>query len=215
MSEPLTLTTSDRVQIAADWYPVAHPKWFAILLHMRPATKESWKPWAEKLNALGIACLAYDQRGHGASTMSGTIHYESLGDREAKEKPLDLEAAFEWLRETGAEEARTILLGASIGANLAIRFASAHPDIRFVAALSPGINFRGVATDDAIQQLSALQTVVLVASDDDTISADSAATLHDLAPERTVFIQKSGLGHGTIMLEKDPTLFDEIVTHLP
>jgi pimeloyl-ACP methyl ester carboxylesterase len=41
----------------------------AVLAHQYPATADSFGPLVEDLLDLGLACLAFDQRGHGASIM--------------------------------------------------------------------------------------------------------------------------------------------------
>jgi pimeloyl-ACP methyl ester carboxylesterase len=41
----------------------------AVLAHQYPATADSFGPLVEDLLDLGIACLAFDERGHGASIM--------------------------------------------------------------------------------------------------------------------------------------------------
>jgi pimeloyl-ACP methyl ester carboxylesterase len=40
----------------------------AVLAHQYPATSDSYAPLIEDLLDFGVACLAFDQRGHGAST---------------------------------------------------------------------------------------------------------------------------------------------------
>ena len=52
-------------------YPTAnlgkkHP--LAVLAHQYPGTRDSWAPLVADLLDLGVATLAFDQRGHGAST---------------------------------------------------------------------------------------------------------------------------------------------------
>ena len=216
MAERVTFTTSDGVEIVGNYFPVPGSERFAILLHIRPETKESWGSWIQALNARGFSCLAYDQRGHGESTMAGTLDYETQTEEQSRAKRLDLEAAVEFLKGKGAVPANTMFVGGSIGANLAIRFLSEHPDYPFAIALSPGLTYRGVATDDAIVKLSAGQQVILVSSDDDPYgSFESCKTLHGLAPSRTVLIEKSGLGHGTYMTDKDPSLIDELIRRSP
>ena len=67
-----------------------------------------------------ISSLAIDLRGHGES-----------GGGEVAESFLDVQAALAWLKkETGLPLGQTIVIGASIGANLAIQAAAAHADIR-------------------------------------------------------------------------------------
>jgi len=215
MPERVSFATKDGVTIVGDWYAVPNAASFALLLHMRPATKESWRVWAQKLQDRGVACLAIDQRGHGESTNNGLLDYKTFGDEESRGKRFDVEAALGWLRAAGAVHSQMSVWGASIGANLAIRCLMEHADIARAAALSPGINFRGVSTDDAIVALHEGQSVVLVASEDDPHdSFASARKLHHLAPERTHLIERANLGHGTDMLDRDPALFEEILEKL-
>jgi alpha-beta hydrolase superfamily lysophospholipase len=215
MHERVTFTTSDGVEIVGDWYPVPNAKKFAILLHMRPSTKESWREWANELQNRGVACLAYDQRGHGESTMDGKLDYETMSEEESRAKKLDLEAAWKFLKSKHANEEHLVLWGASIGANLAIRFAAEHPRVRDVVALSPGLSYRGVTTDDAILKLTQDQRVILIASDDDAHhSLESCEELHRMAPGQTILIKKTKAGHGTDMLERDATLFYDMLTAL-
>jgi pimeloyl-ACP methyl ester carboxylesterase len=51
-------------------YPTGRPGAvypLAVLAHQYPATRDSFAPLVHDLLAAGIACLAFDQRGHGAS----------------------------------------------------------------------------------------------------------------------------------------------------
>src|SRR5215207_4850335 len=46
---------------AGGMYPLA------VLAHQYPSTSDSFSPLVEDLLDLGVACLSFDQRGHGAS----------------------------------------------------------------------------------------------------------------------------------------------------
>ncbi|MDH4131184.1 MAG: alpha/beta fold hydrolase [Gemmatimonadota bacterium] len=48
--------------------PVARNYPLAVLAHQYPATMDSYAPLIEDLLELGVAVLAFDERGHGAST---------------------------------------------------------------------------------------------------------------------------------------------------
>ena len=213
MSQRVTLTTQDGVELVGTYRHTSQTK-LAILLHMMPATKESWDALADKLFEHGYASLAFDQRGHGESTMGDTLDYKTFTPQQQQAKRLDLEAALDWAHAQGFDNAHIVLIGASIGANLAIRALAQHHEIPLAIALSPGLDYRGVKTDDAIQSLSPNQKVVLVASDDDDRpSWDSVHELHSLNPS-TVLIERHGLGHGTNMIDRDASLVDELLTYL-
>lgn len=44
----------------------------AVLAHQYPATRDSWAPLAADLHAMGVATLAFDERGHGDSIWGPT-----------------------------------------------------------------------------------------------------------------------------------------------
>lgn len=214
MHERVTFTTSDRVEIVGNLDRGGAEK-FAILLHMRPSTKEGWQLFAEKLVAAGYSVLAIDQRGHGESTMGGTLNFETFTEDQSRAKILDVEAAFVYLQSLGATEANTIVVGGSIGANLAIQFLSEHAGMKKAVALSPGLNFRGVTTEDKVARLHEGQNVLIVVSDDDQhTDHDVAQKLQAVKPECVETLLLHGLGHAEKMFDKDPTLMDRIIDWL-
>ena len=207
-------TTSDGVKIMGDWYP-AEGERFALLLHMMPATKESWIHFAEKLGDEGISCLAIDERGHGESTKmsDGTgIDYKQFTDEQQQAKQLDVEAALEWLADNGMTERRLVVVGASIGANLMITALATHKDIPMGIALSPGLDFHGVMTSDSITFLERNQNVLLCASEDDPESFGSVNDLHALNTDCTHRIVLENAGHGTDIFKNDPEFMGQLVT---
>jgi len=214
-TEHVLLVTSDNIEIAAQ-YRTNDDQKAAILLHMMPATKESWDAFARELDHAGYASIAIDERGHGESTMHGTLDYQKFTEQQQQEKILDVQAAFDYLVAEGFDQKNIVVIGASIGGNLAIQFLSEHARVPFAIALSPGLNYRGVKTDGFIKQLHENQHVVLVASDDDDRdAAASIQTLHQLNPSQTSLVEKKNIGHGTTMFEKDSTLMQELIQKLP
>ena len=84
-----------------------------------------------------------------------------------------------------------------------------------VIALSPGLLYRNVSTDDKIVKLHEGQRVLLVASDDDQHRAyEGVQQLHALNPTQTDLILLSGLGHAEAMFDKDPTLMGRVIDWL-
>jgi alpha-beta hydrolase superfamily lysophospholipase len=214
ISERIVLKTSDRVEIVGTYRNTGQSK-IAILLHMMPMTKESWDEFATRLLEVGYASVAIDERGHGESTMNGTLDYKKFTNAQQQAKRLDVEAAIAFAKANGFLEDKMVVIGASIGANLAIQALVDHPDIPFAVALSPGLDYHGVKTDSAITKLRDTQKVVLVASDDDSESFKSVFVLQKNNPSQTILIKRSGLGHGTWMTDKDPKLVQEVLMELP
>ncbi len=213
MPEKISFKTSDGVTIVGNLYKGGSER-FAIYLHMRPSTKEGWDTLATKLQTEhGVTGLAIDERGHGESIMGGELNYEAFTDDKAK--MLDVEAAFDELRKFGATEANTIIIGGSIGANLAIWFMTRHPQMKKVVALSPALLYRGVSTDDKIVLLGLDQHVLLVASDDDPHRAyEGVKKLYELNPAQTEMILLSGVGHAETMIEKQADLTEQVIEWL-
>lgn len=205
--EPIVLNSSDGTRIAGAYYDADQPRGLALLLHMMPATKESWSAFAFALSARGIASLAIDLRGHGASS-GGPEGYKDFSDAEHQAKRLDVEAALDWLRAKGP--APLLVVGASIGANLAIRAAAEHPDILACLALSPGLDYHGVTTADAMGGLRDGQHFLIVASGEDAEAAACADAAEKTPTRAKREVRRlDHAGHGTRMFDGAPGLRDE------
>lgn len=209
MPEKVSFLTSDGVTIFGNVYQGKADR-FVIFLHMMPSTKEGWNSLARRLaDENNVTSMAIDERGHGESTMNGQLDFHAFTEEQQRAKILDVEAAFVYLQTLGATEENTIIVGGSIGANLAIWFLTLHPGIKRAIALSPGLLYRGVSTDDKIVKLESNQHVLLVASDDDTHSAyEGSQELHRLNPNQTELILYKGAGHAEAMLAAETELND-------
>lgn len=206
--EKLTLTTSDSVSIAADYYE-AEGERFAILLHMMPATKESWEEFALELQKRGINSIAIDERGHGESA-GGPNGFKEFTDAEQASKIEDVHAAWKELDKRGATKSNTVIIGASIGSNLAIVALGDQLGLSAGVALSPGLDYRSVMTESSVQALEGSQQLLIVTSREDEysfLSSEKLATLND----RVEFWPQEGLGHGTTMFENDPALMNRVL----
>jgi esterase/lipase len=192
----------------------------ALLLHMMPATKESWRDFAEKLASHNLSSCAIDLRGHGVS-QDGPDGYKNFSDEDHQASIHDVEASVEWLREKGYKN--ICIAGASIGANLALEYAAVHHDIKKVIALSPGFNYRGVITKPLMEILDSDQSVYFVGDEDDMRSSGHSAgqsasvmatELYGLkqGEKEIQLFQKSG--HGTDMLIAHQDFADRLIEWL-
>ncbi len=212
MPDKVTITTADGVRIAGDFYGREDDRRGLLLLHMMPATKESWRDLAGKLAGLGFAVLAIDLRGHGMSVEGpkGRLDYKLFEDREHQAKRLDVEAAADWLTAAlGIGREQLGIAGASIGANLAIAYGAEHPEVRAVAALSPGRDYRGVTTPDKVRRFGAGQSLFLAASSEDQLSFETDRELAKIKPDAELR-EYQNAGHGTSMFARQPELLDEL-----
>jgi len=208
MREALHLQTEDGVSITGLYRKAENARAAALFLHMMPATKESWDAFAEELAEQGISSLAIDLRGHGESLSKGDekLNYREFEDEEHQACRFDVEAAADWLKEKeGLGDDRFAVIGASIGSNLALRYAYEHEGICAAMALSPGLDYHGVMTKDAVGGVKSGQHLLLAASAEDELSFMSVKELEktDTAGDVKV-IYLEAAGHGTTMFERKP-----------
>ncbi|HUU57599.1 MAG TPA: hypothetical protein VMW93_09670, partial [bacterium] len=107
---------------------------------------------------------------------------------------------------------RMVIVGASIGANFALNYAASDADVRAVVLLSPGLNYHGVTTVEAMSDYGG-RPAYLVASEEDSYAADTVGKLHEIAGGAELALFKSA-GHGTNIFRAEPSLADTLVTWL-
>lgn len=202
MAEKIDLIAKDGKKLKGHLYTAMNPRGWVVYLHMMPATKESWKEFAEFLQSEGYSGIAIDLRGHGESE-GGPEEFLSFSQGEHQASILDLEAAIAYLLERGAVREKISLVGASIGANLALVHMGAHPETNTGVLFSPGLNYRGIETAGPVKNLFAGQRVLFIASRDDGNNADQNLLLYEAVPPgvvKEIKVYDSG-GHGTDILK--------------
>lgn len=232
MKQQIEFTTDDGVVIVGNWYPVEGALRVVLLLHMMPATKESWETLVQELNRRDIAALAIDLRGHGESTKKGVglrpefrprgssgvggretenINFQRFSDAEHQESIKDVRAAVTWLTSQGFDENQVLLVGASIGANLSLVYASEHPEVEKVVLLSPGLDYHGVKTESALAALPDETVLFMISARGDAYAATSSERLKELRPTPwTMLTLLDGSLHGTDLFDDYPELISKI-----
>jgi alpha-beta hydrolase superfamily lysophospholipase len=204
--EKVSFETSDGVTIAANYWP-GDPG-AVLLLHMMPATKESWNNFATQLAADGWTVLAIDLRGHGESTLRQVseraperLDYKLFDDSMHQQSRLDIQAAVQWLRLHNTE--LRAIVGASIGSSLALQYQVEEGFYGKTALLSPGLNYYGIQTQPLAEKLQEPQSLFLAGAKEDVRKdgnncAAVALELYRLAPiqNKQIFLSDSG-AHGT------------------
>jgi len=91
-SDRVTFTTPDGVNLACLYRAAASPRGLVLLVHMMPATKESWGHFAERLAERGWSSLAFDLRGHGESVVQDDrrLDYHVFTDEDHRSSEADL-----------------------------------------------------------------------------------------------------------------------------
>lgn len=213
--EEVRFTTADGWQIAATYWPaVGNFRGAVILLHMLPADRHSYDDFGPKLAAVGFATLALDSRGHGESMTWGEkkVSHTTFDAQAYNASVEDVSAAKRFLVGKGVDTSRLGLVGASIGANFALRYAVRDDDVKAVVLLSPGLDYHGVKTEDAMKALAG-RPALLVASDEDEYSARTVATLKSISSAATVKTFTKA-GHGTDIFRAQPAFQDEVISWL-
>lgn len=213
----IDLKTSDHITIKADYYEAEQTTSAVLYLHMMPATKSSWGTLATFLQTKGMAGLALDLRGHGESTW-GPLGYRDFTNEEHQASVLDIDAAVEFLQKENPAftPAKIILIGASIGANLALFYVSNHDEFKTVVALSPGLDYKGIETPPLMDKFRQDQKIFLVGSHADQAggsdNANQCEALYGIIKDGVVKKLKTYdlPGHGTDFLKTDGELTEDI-----
>lgn len=215
-TEKVQTVTPDGVTLSATFVPASKLRApLVLLLHQLGRDHTTYEPLYEPLRAAGFAILALDFRGHGGSTVAGTttLNWEEFSEAEWRGTLSDAAAVLALapkLRGVNAE--KIAVVGASIGANVALLLAGSTQVISSIVLLSPGLNYRGLETKDAAARLAGKPTLI-VAAQNDTYSRDSSQELVKLIPESRLEVL-AGDGHGTDLLGKDPKLEALLIAHL-
>jgi len=214
MPQKIQITTNDDIVLSANWVAAPTTLGAVILLHMFPATKESWAVFQGMLAKRGIASIALDLRGHGESTrttVGQTLDYRKFEEMEHISSMEDVRAAYDWLVKRGIERDRIGVVGASIGANIALRYLAENPQVPAALLLSPGLQYHGIGLEDVLEFVNPHQAVQILVSkgDDDESVQASDRILEALAVEVKGVKKLSNAGHGTRMFEGDAALMGE------
>ncbi len=219
--ERVEFETDDNVNIVGDWYESEDGnKGTVVLLHMMNRDRSSWAEFAEILVNSGYNALAIDLRGHGDSvvkkgeTNKSILDYREFTDEEHQSSIKDVYGALDYLKtkkSIGVDE--IYIVGASIGANLALVALKSEPNLKKAVLLSPGIDYRGIISKSAISNLYSNQKVLMLAGVSDEYSANSVRELSKLAPDRADMKIFSNIrtGHGTDMFATEPDLANMIL----
>lgn len=184
-----------------------------ILLHQAGSSRESWTSFAQLARADGYFSIAIDLRGHGASASSGDANPSAFTTDDWLAILDDIPAAKAELVKAGADPNRIAIVGASMGANLAMRYAPTDPQIQAIALLSPGEEYNGVGIVNTVLAYQS-RPILLMATQRDGYSARSAKKLDDLAQEYTELRLYPGAGHGTDLLAEVPVAAEQVLMWL-
>jgi len=205
-SEEVTIEAADGLPIVGTFYPGLGPgpRPGVFLLHMNGRNRMDWVDFGRLAAEKGYAVLAVDMRGFG----------ETGGRRDWVQTEDDLQRVWAFFSgRDDVDESLTAMVGASIGANMALVTGDEIPAIQGVTMLSPGLDFMGVTTSDRVIDYGD-RPLLIVASEEDTESAVAATSLAELALGDVQLLMYQGAGHGTNMFTPRPELSQVILDWL-
>jgi dienelactone hydrolase len=202
---PMTFIMPDGLTIAGTYYGAANrPAPTVLLLHMLGANKESWGKFAPQLQQAGFNVLAIDLRGHG----------DSGGQPDWDKAPDDIKTVLSQLGSlSGVNQARISIMGASVGANLALKACADTQLCKSLVLISPALDYVGIQTKDPMA-VYGNHPVLIIASRDDKPSGSDSAVLYKLAKGDHRLQLYDGSVHGTDLLGTQTGLSKLIVDWL-
>ncbi|MFK7930174.1 MAG: alpha/beta hydrolase [Myxococcota bacterium] len=176
-----------------------------LLLHDQGRTHSDWTLFISKLESKGYRVLAIDLRGHGESA--------SILDTEPDwaNMPADVTASLAHLRKSGVKQVSVV--GAGLGANLAIELAARDESLASVVLLSPGLNIQGFKPSGVIAGVGD-KPLLLAAAKDDRRASSTVKYLEKQTKGPTRAMLLNGVATGTNLLDENPNLEDGILSWL-
>ena len=169
--------------------------------------RSDWNGFASTLsnNSIGYAVLSIDLRGHGESLDQNgkAISFQSFTPNDFNKMVLDVKAAKQFLvTQKGINPNEIAIVGASIGANVALNYAASDPSIRAVVLLSPGLNYKGVITSDSIRKY--VNPIYMATGGKDRIAGNDPQTLcNEINCGNKLKVYQDSSSHGTdLFLDK-------------
>ncbi len=113
-----------------------------LLLHGYGETRSVWEDLKNRLLVDGWAVMAIDLRGHGRSTTRNQEPITPAPEwrQDARQFPLDVEPALDWLQsQPRVNASRIVVIGSEVGANLALIAGGRYAEVATVVAINPNL----------------------------------------------------------------------------
>jgi dienelactone hydrolase len=173
-----------------------------VLVPMLGRSHDEWHATAQRLSEVNISALAID--------LPGTAPPGGPAELTRWHEAVRAAVAYLASQPADVQPGAIGVLGASLGANLALVDAVEDPGIASLALVSPSLDYRGVRIDSLMAKYGS-RPALLVASVHDPYAARSVRALaQDTSGAREVR-WSSIPGHGTILLSRDPELVAAVV----
>ena len=196
-SQTITRQAPDDIALVADFYPAPQDTAAApviIALHMLNSARAAYEPIIPDLREAAYAVLNVDMRGHG----------ESGGTRDWDATIADVADWIDWLDQNGQlTDNGLVMMGASIGANVAIISCADSAACLGAIALSPGLDYRGVTPEAALVDGLADRGALLVAAVGGSSSSTAIRQMFLFAKGAVSARMYNGRAHGTRLFDSE------------
>lgn len=194
------ITASDGKTLYGSFFAADGDAKAVILLHELYTNRSSWKPLVQPLLDAGFKVLAVDLRGYGKT--KGKINW--------KQAQKDTVEWSDWLKtQPGVQSVE--LVGSSMGANLALNGCAAIDSCLGAVAISPGLNYFGVKTSNAVQ---AGFPALIVYADRDTYPKNDVPKMQELDGNHLEVLLYTGRTHGMGLFDEHDDLAGAIANWL-
>ncbi len=167
-----------------------------VLVGMLGHSRDDWQAVAERLADARITTLAIDLPAAVVPGDPGAL--ASWSD--------DVRGAVSYIVARPETKAGAVgVLGASLGASLAVLAAAGDPQVRSLALISPTSEYRGLRIDNVLRQFGA-RPVYMVASRQDPYAARSVRELAKNPPGPREIQMAEVAANGTVLLTREPDL---------
>lgn len=226
---PIEYLANDKFKIIANLYlPLKLEKNtkipLVIFVHALGQNKKIWDPYAKELAEKGYSVLAIDLRGHGESVINkkGKKQYwRSFKPEMWKDVASDVTNGIKLLKTDYPQvnTDKTVIIGASMGACVAINAAQAQRSlVKGLVLLSPFACYKGIEARVPLVTYGAHPLLIMVSKADITSYESTKELIKYSQGSHEVVIVKNA-GHGTFMLRFEPKLkkimYDWLAKNLP
>lgn len=196
----------DGLRLSGDYYATGNDAPAVLLLHQLYTTRTSWRRVVGPLVDAGYHVLAVDLRGYG----------QTRGSIDWSKAQRDTQTWLDWLAEQPGVRADSLLvMGSSMGANLALVGCAESEGCAGAVAIAPGLNYFGVRTEDAVT--SGIEAM-LIYGDRDSRPARAVPQMVELAEaaglDTLTTLVYARREHGMDLFAFEPDLLPAIIDWL-
>lgn len=177
-----------------------------VIVHDWGSSMRRWEDIAAQMQHLGFSVVLFDLAGHGIEG-----NYYLYTDEQVAGLGTDVATAVDFARRTAGGE--VYLIGAGLGANLALEMAAADETIGKVVAISPGMYYRGVRLRREMGELLNGR-VMLLSSQEDIYSTRSIELFRTIFENDPPVQFYNNAGHGVWIIKRVPEALGTIARWL-